>query len=219
MLEIISVNHDFLSERKSEELFALRKEVFKDRLNWSVNCINGLEFDEYDDHNANYLFGIMDDTVICGSRLIEMQYPNMIVGTFASCFENFTLPEGNYIESSRFFVDKARAKKINRERFPISLLMFLATINYSRNFNYDGILTIVSHSMFTILERSGWKFTVISKGLSEKNESIYLLNLPNDVENQNILIDGITKYAPIERSQLKEWPLICSVAAAEAVIS
>lgn len=38
MLEIFDVNHTLLSETKSEELFTLRKETFKDRLNWAVQC-------------------------------------------------------------------------------------------------------------------------------------------------------------------------------------
>lgn len=211
MLEVINISHSVLSEKKSEELFSLRKEVFKDRLNWSVNCINGLEFDEYDDHNANYLFGVIENTIVCGSRLIEMRYPNMIVGTFSHCFNGFTLPEGNYIESSRFFVDKARAKKVNHDKHPISLVLFLATINYARKFNYDGILTIVSHAMLSILTRSGWKLSIIAQGLSEKNENIYLLNLPIDTENQDILIQGIMKNAPFKKEKLKEWPLICSL--------
>jgi acyl homoserine lactone synthase len=210
-MEIFDVNYDFLSAKKSEELFTLRKEVFKDRLDWSVNCIDGLEFDEYDNQNANYLFGVIDNSVVCSSRLIEMNYPTMITGTFLTCFNDFTLPVGNYIESSRFFVDKARASKVNTKKYPVSLLLFLATLNYAKKFNYDGVLTIVSQAMLAILTRSGWKFSIIAQGCVSENESIYLLNLPVDDENQNILIQRIMKYSPIDSSKLKGWPLVCSL--------
>ncbi|CAI0801660.1 acyl-homoserine-lactone synthase [Serratia fonticola] len=209
MLEIFDVSYNILSEKKSEELFSLRKEVFKDRLNWAVNCVNNLEFDIYDNHHANYLFGVIDNSIICGARLIEMKFPNMITGTFAPYFKNIILPEGKYIESSRFFVDKSRLNKINRKKYPVSLMLFLSTINYSIKHNYDGILTIVSHAMLAIMQRSGWEFSVIAQGTSEKNESIYLLQLPTDTANQDRLIRRIKEKIQIENDKLKSWPLVC----------
>ncbi|CAI2131648.1 acyl-homoserine-lactone synthase [Serratia fonticola] len=211
MLEIFDVSYSILSEKKSEELFSLRKEVFKDRLDWAVSCVNGLEFDIYDNHHANYLFGVIDNSIICGARLIEMKYPNMVTGTFLPYFKDVTLPEGNYIESSRFFVDKFRINKMKIKTYPVSLLLFLSTINYSLKYNYDGILTIVSHAMLAILQRSGWVFSVISQGISEKNESIYLLQLPTDTENQDRLIRRIKEKISIENNKLKSWPLVCSL--------
>lgn len=211
MLEIFDISYSILSEKKSEELFSLRKEVFKDRLDWAVSCVNGLEFDIYDNHHANYLFGVIDNSIICGARLIEMKYPNMVTGTFSPYFKDVTLPEGNYIESSRFFVDKFRINKMKIKTYPVSLLLFLSTINYSMQYNYDGILTIVSHAMLAILQRSGWVFSVISQGISEKNESIYLLQLPTDTENQDRLIRRIKEKISIENNKLKSWPLVCSL--------
>lgn len=209
MLKIFDVSYNTLSEKKSEELYSLRKQVFKDRLNWAVNCINGLEFDEYDNPHANYLFGVIGDQIICGSRLIEMKYPTMITGTFAHYFNQLPLylPKGNYIESSRFFVDKSRAYR----NTPISLLLFLATINYSIKHHYDGILTIVSQGMLSIMMRSGWQFSVIAEGVSEKNKSIFLLQLPTDIQNQQRLIDNIEKHTSIKNNELSSWPIIFSL--------
>lgn len=211
MLEFFDVSYNFLSEKKSEELFSLRKEVFKDRLNWAVSCVNDLEFDIYDNPHANYLFGVMDNSIICGARLIEMRYPNMITGTFSPYFKNLILPKGNYIESSRFFVDKSRVNKVNQKKYPISLMLFLSTINYSIKYNYEGILTIVSHAMLAIMHRSGWEFAIISQGTSEKNENIYLLQLPTDTVNQDRLIRRIKEKISIENNKLKKWPLVCSL--------
>lgn len=118
---------------------------------------------------------------------------------------------GNYIESSRFFVDKSRINKMKIKTYPVSLLLFLSTINYSMKYNYDGILTIVSHAMLAIMQRSGWVFSIISQGISEKNESIYLLQLPTDTENQDRLIIRIKERISIENNKLKSWPLGCSL--------
>ncbi|MCV9879003.1 acyl-homoserine-lactone synthase [Brenneria izbisi] len=216
MLEIFDVSYSLLSEEKSEELFTLRKETFKDRLNWAVQCTDGMEFDQYDNNNTTYLFGIKDDFVICSLRFIETKYPNMITGTFFSYFEKINIPEGNYIESSRFFVDKERARNILGNNYPISSMLFLSMINYSRKNGYEGIYTIVSHPMLTILKRSGWKISVVEQGMSEKNERVYLLFLPVDDENQEILTRRISRSSMVVNDELKQWPLRLSVSNALA---
>nr|BBE36901.1 N-acylhomoserine lactone synthase ExpI [Pectobacterium carotovorum subsp. carotovorum] len=216
MLEIFDVNHTLLSETKSEELFTLRKETFKDRLNWAVQCTDGMEFDQYDNNNTTYLFGIKDNTVICSLRFIETKYPNMITGTFFPYFKEINIPEGNYLESSRFFVDKSRAKDILGNEYPISSMLFLSMINYSKDKGYDGIYTIVSHPMLTILRRSGWGIRVVEQGLSEKEERVYLVFLPVDDENQEALARRINRSGTFMSNELKQWPLRVPAAIAQA---
>ncbi|MEH0833521.1 acyl-homoserine-lactone synthase [Pectobacterium cacticida] len=207
MLEIFDVSYAQLSEKKSQELFTLRKETFKDRLDWAVQCTNGMEFDQYDNVNTTYLFGIKDNLVICSLRFIETKYPNMITGTFFPYFKSINIPEGNFLESSRFFVDKSRAKDILSNEYPISSMLFLSMINYSRNKSYDGIYTIVSHPMLTILKRSGWGIRVVEQGLSEKQERVYLVFLPVDDENQEALACRVNRSGAFIRDKLKQWPL------------
>ncbi|QQG28620.1 acyl-homoserine-lactone synthase [Pectobacterium carotovorum] len=216
MLEIFDVSHTLLSETKSEELFILRKETFKDRLNWAVQCTDGMEFDQYDNNNTTYLFGIKDNTVICSLRFIETKYPNMITGTFFPYFKEVNIPEGNYLESSRFFVDKSRAKDILGNEYPISSMLFLSMINYSRDKGYEGIYTIVSHPMLTILKRSGWGISVVEQGLSEKQERVYLVFLPVDDENQEALARRINRSGTFMSNELKQWPLRVPAAIAQA---
>lgn len=216
MLEIFDVNHALLSETKSEELFTLRKETFKDRLNWAVQCTNGMEFDQYDNNHTTYLFGIKDNIVICSLRFIETKYPNMITGTFFPYFKEINIPEGNYLESSRFFVDKSRAKDILGNEYPISSMLFLSMINYSKDKGYDGIYTIVSHPMLTILKRSGWGIRVVEQGLSEKQERVYLAFLPVDDENQEALARRINRSGTFMNNALKQWPLRVPAAIAQA---
>jgi acyl homoserine lactone synthase len=212
MIDIIDVKYEQLSKEKSDELFGLRKMVFKDRLNWAVTCINDIEFDEYDNNHTTYLFGIHNNTVICSLRLIEMQYPNMIENTFSSFFNDANIPKGKYIESSRFFVDKTRAKEFNFTRYPISAMLFLAALNYSKKNGYDGILTLVSQSMLKIMARTGWQLSIVGEGVSEKNENVYILKLPNDNENQKILIENINQRINFTKEKLTEWPLSFNVA-------
>ncbi|MDR5610327.1 acyl-homoserine-lactone synthase [Arsenophonus sp.] len=207
MLNFIDAKHSEISNCQLNDIFFLRKKVFKDRLDWAVNCSNEIECDEYDNSNTTYLFGISDSKVICSLRLIDMKYPNMITGTFNSYFNQLVLPKGNYLESSRFFVDKIRSKSQVFAKYPISTLLFLSALNYAKINNYDGILTIVSLPMRKIMKRSGWQINTLAQGLSEKKKPIYLLKLPVDIKNQAILIDSVSKNNPFLKVDLKEWPI------------
>ncbi|GAB7195652.1 hypothetical protein DZS_04280 [Dickeya ananatis] len=85
-------------------------------------------------------------------------------------------------------------------------------INYARKYHYDGILTIVSHPMLTLLKRSGWRISIIQQGLSEKQERIYLLHLPTDDDSRHALIERITQMTQAESEQLKTLPLLVPLA-------
>ncbi|WP_075183425.1 acyl-homoserine-lactone synthase [Pantoea sp. 1.19] len=216
MLEIIDVNYASLPEITSEELYTLRKETFKDRLDWAVTCTNGMEFDEYDNVNTHYLLGICDHQLVCSVRFIETHLPNMITHTFHTFFADATLPAGNYVESSRFFVDKARAKTLLGAQFPVSTVLFLAMVNYARQQGYDGIYTICSKPMWTILKRSGWEIQVVQVGTSEKDKPVYLLFLPVDERNQCILAERVQAWSRDEHSTLNHWPMALKIMTEQA---
>ncbi len=211
MLQIFDVNYGLLSSNRSRELFTLRKKTFKDRLDWLVNCENNMEFDEYDNSNTTYLFGIYENQVVCSIRFIELRHHNMITGTFKSYFNNLKLPDGNYVDASRLFIDKERARSSTLCQQPVSAMMFLAMINYARHRGYEGIYAIVSHPMWIIFKRSGWRISVVEQGMSEKGERIYLIFMPVDKLNQQILIDRISQSSPAPANPMNDWPLSFNV--------
>lgn len=207
MLDLLDIKYRHLSELKSAELFSLRKRVFKDRLNWMVKSHNEMEFDEYDNDQTTYVFGVHQDTCVCSLRFIETKHPNMITGTFRSWFKDFTLPEGNYVEASRLFIDKERISSLKLRQKPVSALLFLSMINYARHYKYDGIYAIVSHPMYLIFKRSGWEISVEAESYSEKEEKIFLIFMPVDDKNQQTLIDLVKSKAPQLQMALDSWPL------------
>ncbi|PKH19589.1 acyl-homoserine-lactone synthase [Enterobacterales bacterium CwR94] len=207
MLEIIDVNYESLPEIKSDELYTLRKETFKDRLNWAVTCTDGMEFDEYDNENTRYLLGIIENQLVCSVRFIATHLPNMITHTFHTFFDKVSLPKGDFVESSRFFVDKERARNLLGSQFPISSVLFLAMINYARHYGHEGVYTICSKPMWTILKRSGWEIEVVEVGMSEMNKPVYLLFLPVDSKNQSILTDRIAQSSGMSNQALTRWPM------------
>ncbi len=211
MLELFDVKYNVLTDKRSQELFTLRKGVFKDRLNWMVNIKNNMEADEYDCHNTTYVFGAVKNHCICSVRFIETRYPNMITHTFSSWFKKSQLPEGNFVEASRLFIDKERTEKFSLRQYPVSGLLFLSMLNYARHHGYDGIYAVVSHPMYIIFKRSGWLIRQIDKSISEKNKNVYLIFMPVDDLNQQILMDNVKSKAPEADCQLDAWPISFSI--------
>ncbi|WP_254446311.1 acyl-homoserine-lactone synthase [Pantoea sp. MBD-2R] len=181
--------------------------MFKDRLNWMVKSENNMEFDEYDNHHTAYIFGVYHERCVCSLRFIEIKYPNMITGTFKSWFDNVELPEGNYVEASRLFIDKERVNALELRQQPVSALLFLSMINYARHYKYEGIYAVVSNPMYRIFRQSGWDISVVKQGVSEKQESIWLIFMPIDDDNQRTLIERVKLKAPGLNIKLDAWPL------------
>lgn len=207
MIEFFDVDYNSLSDNRSNELFSLRKKTFKDRLNWIVSCEKNMEFDVYDNNNTTYIFGVYDNLIICSLRFVETKYPTMIIDTFKPYFKQISLPEGNYVEASRLFIDKERIQALQLQQHPISSILFLSMINYARDRGYEGIYAIVSHPMLVIFQRSGWQISIVEKGLSEKRQNIYLIHMPVDNHNQHILINRINQKSPSSSKALNTWPL------------
>lgn len=207
MLEIFDVSYSELTGIRSEDLYKLRKKTFKDRLNWAVKCSNDMEFDEYDNKDMRYLLGIYQDQLICSVRFIDLQLPNMITHTFHALFDDVELPAGRYIESSRFFVDKARAKELLGSRYPISYVLFLSMINYTRHYAHTAIYTIVSRAMLTIIRRSGWQVEVVKEAYVSEKERIYLLLLPTEQSDQARMALPIQEFLEDSEADLRAWPM------------
>lgn len=207
MFNLINLKYKDIINNKLEELYFLRKRIFKDRLNWKVSCKGECEFDEYDNEHTHYLLGCYNGELICSVRFIRMKYPNMITGPFRDFF-NYDVPEDEtLLESSRFFVDKDRVKLLTRTKLPFCHLLFLGMINYSRTLGMKGILTVCSKSMYIIIKRSGWQIQVETIGSSEKNELVYLLRLIIDAESQDNLIKYILRYHYCDEYFLKKCPV------------
>lgn len=208
MLNIYCADYSTLDCKKSEDIFILRKNIFKDRLQWAVNCTDGMEIDEFDNENTKYIYGVKDEKIICGSRIIEMRNRNMLVDTFSSFFNKVEIPEGNYIESTRFFVDKKRAKTLAGPRFPVTKVLFMALINFARQHHYDGIIAVASHPMMQIIKNSGWRISLLETGQSEKDEPVYLVLGHVDDESLHALKTRIIgEDSSLNDDILNRWPL------------
>ncbi|MBO1809670.1 acyl-homoserine-lactone synthase [Serratia ureilytica] len=208
MFELFDVSYNELNEVHSDELYRLRKTTFSDRLRWDVVCNHDMEFDEFDNSNAHYILGLYHGQLICSVRFIPLKCPNMITHTFCSCFNDVNLPPVG-VESSRFFVDKARARLLLGERYPISQVLFLSMVNWAMTYQQKGIHTIVSRAMLTILKRSGWQLKVLKEAFLSEHERIYLVWLPVGQDEQSRIVSKLNIRFECSQmtSSLVTWPL------------
>lgn len=103
------------NKRKHQQLvnsmYELRHAVFKERLNWDVQCSNKKEIDEYDAQpGAKYIIVTNDQKEALGCmRLLPTTQKYMIKDTFCAIGKNVILPESkNVWEITRFAVDNHR---------------------------------------------------------------------------------------------------------------
>ncbi len=202
-LEFFDIGYEALISSHAHELYRLRKVTFSDRLGWNVKCRTGMESDEFDTGGTRYILGTYDGHLICSVRFVALERPNMINRTFSACFGDMPLPPGG-VESSRFFVDKARVSQLPGKPFTVSLALFLSMINWARNNGYEGIHTIVSRPMLTILKRTGWKIKVLREAYLSEREPIYLLFLPASAKDQAWMA---SKLATDTGRMFTGWPM------------
>jgi acyl homoserine lactone synthase len=206
MLELFDVSYEELRMTRSDELYRLRKTTFSDRLGWDVVCKEDMEFDEFDNGSTRYILGLCKGKLVCSVRFTALDQPNMITHTFRASFDSVSLPTDG-IESSRFFVDKLRARELLGEGYPVSQALFLAMINWAQDTGHIGIYTIVSRAMLTILKRSGWQIQTLKEALLSERERIYLVYLPAGQEDQLKMARGLNSHSASPFT----WPLTLQV--------
>ena len=140
-------------------MYRLRRNVFKDRLDWSVAVAGDMEVDLFDALNPTYLLVLTQDGAVVGSvRLLPTVGPTMLADTFPLLLGDRPMPRSDKIlESSRFCVDTKRAPQlaangINRA----TIMLFAAMIESLRAKNADSIVTVTDVRMERILRRAGW---------------------------------------------------------------
>jgi acyl homoserine lactone synthase len=165
-----------------------------------------MEFDEYDNGNTRYILGMYKNQIFCSVRFTLLSQPNMITHTFQECFNSIELPE-NGIESSRFFVDKERARMLLGENYPTSQLLFISMVSWAIKNRYNAIHTIVSRPMLSILKRSGWRLTVLKEAFLSERERIYLVSLPVSIEDKLLLSAKLSENIKNTVPNAVTWPL------------
>lgn len=185
-------DYDELSVEQANELYRLRRKTFRDRLDWDVECIDGMEKDLFDNKNTTYLLGMHAGKLLCGARFIDSTQPTMMSEIFHKYFSGVcSLPTDiPCCEITRLFLDKERRDAAKLDGLPASKALFLAMIIFCMKKKYSGMYAVVSRGMYAIFRHANWKTEVIQKGISEKGEVIYYIFMP---ANSSVIEDIIIK--------------------------
>lgn len=185
-------NYTDIPQSIKNEFYKLRKEVFKDRLDWQVEVKNGQEVDVYDNDNATYLLCFYHDILIAGVRFIPTLFPYMAQGPFDRFFSKQFPVENDIVEASRFFIHKNRIIELELNQQPLTALLLLYMHEYAKKLNYTSIVTIVSKPMSRIVRNNGWHYTFLDSGYVNPNEIIFLLDMPINDNNYFSITNYIT---------------------------
>lgn len=192
VIDFVLHEYDEIPPELATDLYRLRRKTFHERLNWKVECIDGMEKDQFDNGSTTYLLGMHDGQLLCGARFIDSTQPTMISKIFHDYFESIGgLPiDIPCCEVSRLFLDKERRDSASLCGLPASKVLFLAMIIYCMKRKYRGMYAVASRGMYAIFRHANWKIEVIQKGHSEKGEDIYYIFMPASI---SIIEDIIIK--------------------------
>lgn len=139
------------------QMHRLRKQVFNDRLGWSVAVSGDLEVDEYDALAPVYVLSETEEGEVLGSvRLLPTMGPYMLRDTFASLLDGLEAPASELLwEASRFAVAKTSAKGDGGLALATYELL-IGVLQFSLAHDLEAIVCVVDLRMERVLRRAGW---------------------------------------------------------------
>lgn len=141
------------------EYFALRRRVFKDRLDWDVTTQGDYEIDGYDALRPIYLTAHDDeDRIVGGVRFLSCDDATMVQNTFGELLQGHDIPPNEEIyESSRFCIDTVRAREIHENGLRLMThVLFAGMIEWALGFGASRIVTVTDTRLERIAARAGW---------------------------------------------------------------
>jgi acyl homoserine lactone synthase len=139
------------------KIHRLRKQVFSDRLGWSVAVSGDLEVDEYDALAPVYVLSeTAEGDVLGGVRLLPTIGPYMLRDTFASLLDDIEAPASELLwEASRFAVAKTSAKG-DCGLACATYELLIGVLQFSLAHDIEAIVCVVDLRMERVLRRAGW---------------------------------------------------------------
>lgn len=157
MLLLLQRRDEFSDQIKG--MHRLRKIVFKDRLGWDVSDEDGMEIDQFDGYNPEYIVrqdgsGTVDGCV----RLLPTEGPTMVRDVFPMLVDGPLPCSPRIWESSRFCLDsQPQAATVNGLALG-TYELFISMIEFGLARDLDTILTVTDVRIERILKHVGWGF-------------------------------------------------------------
>lgn len=165
----------------------LRAQVFQDRLEWSVDVVDGREADEYDSLSPTYILAVTDRGTVAGcARLLPAKGPTMLERTFPQLLAAGRLTtHPAMVESSRFCVDTSIGEGRGGGIHDATLSMFAGIIEWAMATGYEEIVTATDIRFERILKRAGWPMHRLGEPQRIGNTIAVAGSLPADTASFN----------------------------------
>jgi acyl homoserine lactone synthase len=165
----------------------LRAQVFLNRLEWSVDVVDGRETDEYDSLSPTYILAVTDEGAVAGcARLLPAIGPTMLERTFPQLLAAGRLAaRPTMVESSRFCVDTSIGERRGGALHDATLSMFAGIIEWAMANGHDEIVTATDIRFERILKRAGWPMQRLGEPQRIGNTLAVAGSLPADAVSFN----------------------------------
>lgn len=163
-----------------QSVYRLRHKVFKGRLDWAVNSIDDMEFDEFDHDRTCYLvkYSGQGDALGC-ARIMPTEGPNMLRDIFPFLMDNPVPSASDLWEISRFAVDTQQIMTNGYlSSLTTELLIGLAIIG--ERMNLRGYIAVVDLRMERIVRRTAWPIRRIGQPKRVGSTTAVAIELPTN---------------------------------------
>lgn len=166
-----------------DSMHRLRARVFRERMNWDVNVIDGREADQFDDCSPAYILSVKGSNTVAGcARLLPANGPTLLSVLFPELIQSGLFkPHAATIESSRFCVDTSiETGRAGQALHDATWTMFAAIIEWSMTNGYSELVTVTDVRIERILRRAGWPMVRIGDPKPIGNTIAVVGLLPTD---------------------------------------
>lgn len=159
MMQLIEPENYTLFPDSIDDMHRLRFRIFKERLDWAVHAVDGIERDGFDTLEPVYLLHRGNDNQIQGCvRLLPSTGPTMLRDVFPQLLGGNPCPSDAQIwESSRFALELSPAMPRSENGLAKATFeLFAGMIEFGLSHSLTGIMTVTDLRMERILRRANW---------------------------------------------------------------
>jgi N-acyl-L-homoserine lactone synthetase len=142
-----------------DQMHRLRAKVFRGRLSWNVQCVDGREYDDFDRLAPTYIIALSSRARVVGcARLLPAMGTTMLESVFPQLLHSGRLSaHRGMIESSRFCVDTDdKEGRVEGSLHSATLMMFAGIVEWCLLNGYSELATATDIRFERILNRAGW---------------------------------------------------------------
>lgn len=136
-----------LSNQALNSMYGLRKRIFKERLGWQVDDLDGYEYDDFDNLNPTYSLIRKSEKVVACARLLPTTGRYMLKNIFSDLARGEEIPSRrDVLEISRFAVDKHLSRRYKGLVSGITFEMFRALYLHAVENGVTGYVIVTTTS-------------------------------------------------------------------------